>query len=167
MSDELYELTIKNLPYQQATALYRFLVNLADEEPLHGDSGLSWSGQIPGKDRQSAGVINPERTVDIRPMRLPGREDTQDRLAAAVEYLREHHEPEQECRWLVLGIITQLGMTAAKADEFAQRVLGDLEPEPGESAQQYHERCLTAREKLAVAARADMIPPDAPFGSGI
>lgn len=63
----LYSLTIRNLPYRQAQAMYRFLVNLADVEGMHGNDGMSWSGVIPGPDR-SGGDGN-ERIVTITPQK--------------------------------------------------------------------------------------------------
>lgn len=69
----LYRATIRNLPFQQAQAIYRILVNLQDYEPFHGSEGMSWNGLIPGI-RDEA----PERTVEIRPM--PTHNEVADEL---------------------------------------------------------------------------------------
>jgi hypothetical protein len=64
MENELYVVHIRNVPFRQAQALYRFLVNLDDDEPMFGAEGLNWSGVIPGV-RNERKV---ERTVTIEPM---------------------------------------------------------------------------------------------------
>jgi hypothetical protein len=58
-----YEATIRNLTFGQAQALYRLSVNLADEEPMHGSEGMTWSGIIPGHRHN----LEP-RTITIQPM---------------------------------------------------------------------------------------------------
>lgn len=68
MSDELYEVALRNVPFLQAQALYRFLVNLNDEEPVHGSQGMTWSGLVPGDYRGQPEKRPEERTCTITPM---------------------------------------------------------------------------------------------------
>lgn len=65
MTDSLYQVTLRNVPFKQAQALYRFLVNLEDEERMHGEPGMSWSGHVPSGDRN---VHHGCRTVTLDPM---------------------------------------------------------------------------------------------------
>jgi hypothetical protein len=64
--DTLYKVTLRNLPYKQAQALYRMLIDLDDEEEFHGVRGMSWSGIIPNRSPNE-----PTRTVSIDPMPIP------------------------------------------------------------------------------------------------
>lgn len=52
----------------QAQALYRLMVNLADEEPMIGSEGQSWSGMIPGHHRLP-GCSRDSRIIIIQPMK--------------------------------------------------------------------------------------------------
>jgi hypothetical protein len=61
--DELYEVAIKNVPFEQAKGLYRFLVDLYDYEKIPGRPGLCWSGSIQGRHKNDQ-----SRTVNLRPM---------------------------------------------------------------------------------------------------
>lgn len=64
---QLYQVTLTNLPLEQAKSLYRFLVNLQDHEPTVGTGSCSWSGTIPGK-RGLPDGWSVERTITLDPM---------------------------------------------------------------------------------------------------
>lgn len=66
-----YEATVRNLTFGQAQALYRMLVDLGDDEVMHGVEGMSWSGVIPSNSSR-AGRGREDRTVTINPM--PGED---------------------------------------------------------------------------------------------
>lgn len=85
---KLYQVTLRNLPMGQAKALYRFLVDLHDSEPMHGGPGCSWSGMIAG-----TRVPDQERTVTLDPMptheqvtRQRDMREAAEKLADLVEY---------------------------------------------------------------------------------
>jgi len=66
---DLYEVSIRNVPFEQAQALYRVLVNLSDGEPMVGTKGSTWSGVIPGtRVNLETGAPRDERIVTISPM---------------------------------------------------------------------------------------------------
>lgn len=65
-----YEACIRNLTFGQAQALYRTMVDLGDDEVMHGSEGLTWSGIIPSNNSRAgrrSGIIE-DRTITIQPM---------------------------------------------------------------------------------------------------
>jgi hypothetical protein len=62
-----YQVTICNLPFKQAQALYRTMVDLQDSEDFQGVAGMTWSGIIPSRDKGA------HRSITIEPM--PGEND--------------------------------------------------------------------------------------------
>lgn len=90
-NDGLYQVTLRNLPFEQARSLYRFLVNLDDEEPMVGGAAMSWSGIIPGDRNRS----RPERTVTIDPMptheRVTRERDMREMVRRLNEYVRRNY----------------------------------------------------------------------------
>lgn len=74
-----YEAVFRNLTLGQAKAMYRVALNLADEEDIFGDEGLTWSGIIPGQRHLTSNdmavewppavlPMREERTITIQPM---------------------------------------------------------------------------------------------------
>jgi hypothetical protein len=69
-----YEACFRNLTFKQAQAMYRVAVDLADDEHMYGNEGLTWSGLIPGnrsnagRARGSAHDAENHRTITIQPM---------------------------------------------------------------------------------------------------
>lgn len=84
----LYQVTLRNLPFKQAQALYRFMIDMHDDSPMVGGPGLSWSGLIPGQRLETT-----ERTVTLDPMptheqvtRQRDMREAAEKLADIVEY---------------------------------------------------------------------------------
>ena len=79
MTDRLYQITLRNYTFGQAQALYRFMLQLPDDEPMHGDNGQSWSGLIASHNFGEPA----DRTITLDPMPTH-RQITRERDAVAL-----------------------------------------------------------------------------------